>query len=111
MTHWPQILRVSDPGMERMDADAAARMRELIVRTARTPAPSPSAWPMRLALAAFACVVLMLSVLATRPAPDMTGGSPAVAGSERRQIQFATPGGTRIIWEINPDFTLGDTIP
>jgi hypothetical protein len=26
--------------------------------------------------------------------------------SERRQIQFETPGGTRIIWVLNPDFSL-----
>jgi hypothetical protein len=24
----------------------------------------------------------------------------------RRQLQFATPGGTRIIWVFNPDFSL-----
>jgi hypothetical protein len=25
---------------------------------------------------------------------------------ERRQLQFETPGGTRIIWSLNPDFEL-----
>jgi hypothetical protein len=113
MNHWQQVLRDHDPHGERMSPDAAARMREAVVRTARTASPS-RVWPMRVALAAFACVVLMLSALATQHAPlgVPLDTSPAIAaGSERRQIQFATPGGTRIIWEINPDFTLGDTIP
>lgn len=30
---------------------------------------------------------------------------------ERRQIQFSTPGGTRIIWTIDPDFRLSEVIP
>ena len=67
---------------------------------------------MRFALAAFACLVLMISILGTEGSiatpPEV---SAPLAGSERRQIQFATPGGTRIIWQINPDFTLTETLP
>ena len=66
---------------------------------------------MRFALAAFACLVLIMSLLATQRPVTPQDEAPALAGTERRQIQFATPGGTRIIWEINPDFTMGDTIP
>ena len=112
MKYWQQILREHDPGVARMDAETSARMREKVVRTARSATRSSAVWPMRFALAAFACLVLMISMLATqRPVaiPDQT--APSVAGTERRQIQFATPGGTRIIWEINPDFRMGDTIP
>jgi hypothetical protein len=112
MKYWQQILRESDPGRERMDAETSARMREQVVRTGRAAARSATVWPMRLALAAFACLVLMMSLLATqRPVAVPDQPAPSVAGTERRQIQFATPGGTRIIWEINPDFTMGDTIP
>ncbi len=111
MKNWQQILRENDPGRDGMEGDVAARIRENVVRTARTSAPSSAVWPMRFALAAFACLVLMMSLLATqRPVVPHTE-APAVAGRERRQIQFATPGGTRIIWEINPDFRMGDTIP
>lgn len=110
MTHWQQILRENDPGAEGMDAEAAARMREQIMR-ARS-APSPAVWPMRFALAAFTCVVVMMSVFGTgRSTSVATEAATPVIGTQRRQIQFATPGGTRIIWEINPDFTLGDTLP
>lgn len=111
MKNWQQILRENDPGLERMEADAAARIREVVVRTARGAARSAAVWPMRCALAAFAGLVLMISLLATQRPISPAAEAPSLAGSERRQIQFATPGGTRIIWEINPDFTLGDTIP
>ena len=113
MTNWQQVLRDNDPYVERMDAEAAARMRETVVRTARTASPS-RVWPMRVAMAAFACLVLMLSSLALRQPPNgapLDPGPAVAAGSERRQIQFATPGGTRIIWEINPEFRLGEMVP
>ena len=29
---------------------------------------------------------------------------------ERRQVQFSTPGGTRIIWTIDPKFQLNEVI-
>lgn len=112
MKYWQQILRENDPGRERMDAATSARMREKVVRAARGAAQSSAVWPMRFALAAFACLVLMMSLLATQhPIAIPASEAPAVAGTERRQIQFATPGGTRIIWEINPEFRMGDTIP
>ena len=111
MKNWQQVLRENDPGIERLDAEAAARMRDVVVRAARAGAPSASAWPARLALAAFACLVVMLSTLAMQTPVDTPVDAPVVAGSERRQIQFATPGGTRIIWEINPEFRLGETVP
>lgn len=112
MKTWQEMLREHDPGVQRMDAGAAARMRETVVRAAKAAPLSPRTWPMRFALAAFASLVLMLSVFGTqRPLNVPHDRSLPVAGSERRQIQFATPGGTRIIWEINPNFTLGDTLP
>ena len=113
MKSWQEIVRENDPGVERMDADAAFRMREKIMRAARAAAsPSPAVWPMRLVLAGFACVILMMSVFGTQHAIDVAPeGNAPVIGTERRQIQFATPGGTRIIWELNPNFTLMETLP
>jgi hypothetical protein len=111
MKHWQQILRENDPGVDRMDPETSARMRERIVRTVRGSVQAAAVWPMRVALGAFACLVLMISLMATQRPVTPAAEQPDVAGTERRQIQFATPGGTRIIWEINPDFTMGDTIP
>jgi hypothetical protein len=42
-------------------------------------------------------------------APPQAGGEAAMsapADGERRQVQFATPGGTKIIWTIDPNFQL-----
>jgi hypothetical protein len=112
MKTWQQLLRENDPGEVPMAPEVAARMRDVIVGAGRTAAAATSLWPMRFALAAFACLVLMLSIVGTEDSmtapPDVV---PPVAGFERRQIQFATPGGTRIIWELNPDFTLTETLP
>src|SRR5690606_11149250 len=85
MKGWQRILRDSDPGMERMDADTAARMRNAVVAAASAAAPSPAEWPMRLALAAFACLVMMLSVFGTqRPREIVPSTALPVAGTERR---------------------------
>jgi hypothetical protein len=112
MKTWQQLLRENDPGEEPMAREIAADMREVVVRTGRTTAAATSLWPMRFALAAFACLVLMMSIAGTLRSiatpPEVVA---PMAGSERRQIQFATPGGTRIIWEINPHFTLTETLP
>jgi hypothetical protein len=45
-----------------------------------------------------------------RVEPGARVNAPDPAG-ERRQIQFSTPGGTRIIWELNPEFSLMETLP
>lgn len=112
MSSWQQTLRENDPGLQRMDAHAAARMRDLVVRAAGASAPPPAVWPMRVALGAFACLVAIISVFGTqRPIEVAPGAVEPAAGTERRQIQFATPGGTRIIWELNPEFTLTETLP
>lgn len=113
MKDWQEFVRENDPGTERIDVETAVRMRESIMRAARAAAcPSPAVWPMRLALAGFACVVLMMSVFGTQHSIDVApAGNAPVTGTERRQIQFATPGGTRIIWELNPNFTLMETLP
>ena len=112
MKTWQQQLRENDPGEEPMSAEIAMRMRDVVVRPGRATSPATSMWPMRFALAAFASLVLMMSILGTERSiatpPEVLA---PMAGSERRQIQFATPGGTRIIWELNPDFTLTETLP
>jgi hypothetical protein len=111
MNDWRQMLREHDPGTERLDASVAGRIRGTVVRAASGP-PARAAWSMRVALAGFAGVVLTLSVFGT--ARSIDSSEPRVmpdAIHERRQIQFATPGGTRIIWELNPQFTLMETLP
>jgi hypothetical protein len=111
MNDWRQMLRAHDPATERLGASAAAHIRGVVVRAASGP-PLRATWSMHVALAAFASVVLALSVFGTARRMDTSQpGLTPDAPHERRQIQFATPGGTRIIWELNPDFTLKETLP
>ena len=112
MNDWRQMLREHDPGSERLDAVAAARIRDAVMGAARGAAPPRALWPMRVALGAFACLVVMMSVAGTQRSIEVAPAhTPLEVGTERRQVRFATPGGTRIIWELNPEFTLMETLP
>lgn len=103
----------TEPGLSEADAE---RMRRVIVSAPRTIQREPAFWPRALAVAA--AVVLMVAggtFVGGRlpdPAPGVTETTvaPAEAG-ERRQVQFATPGGTRIIWTLDPDFKMREALP
>jgi hypothetical protein len=116
MTSWQALLRDADPlratdGSATLDAEA---MRRTVVAAAATSTSPESDW-LRSALALAATVAVMLTVgtwTGTRlgdPRGDVPRTSPAPG--EVRQIQFATPGGTRIIWILNPDLNLHETTP
>jgi hypothetical protein len=98
------------------DGDAT-RMRSVIVSAARQPArPSPF-WSGALALAAAAVLAVVAGTIGERRLPTRQVSSeiePAIAPSangERRQLQFSTPGGTRIIWTLDPEFQLREVRP
>jgi hypothetical protein len=99
-----------DPQMPSLDAQ---RMRRVVVNAAATAPPvRPFKWlgPVLMAGALAACVILGVRV-ATRlhPAQETVAheqATPPAAGGGRRQLSFATPGGTRIIWTFNKDWEL-----
>jgi hypothetical protein len=112
MSDWRAVLQEHDPAADGFDAVRADQMRRAVIETARGAKLTWSPWPWRLAMAGVTVVLLTAGAgddgrghgeRATTPPPASSG--------ERRQVQFDTPGGTRIIWEINPDFTLTETIP
>jgi hypothetical protein len=43
--------------------------------------------------------------------PVPARGAAASPARDVRQLQFSTPGGTRIIWIFNPDLNLNETTP
>jgi len=110
-----------DDENDRLSVEEAAAMRRVIVAAARVGRVEPARmW--RLPLAVAATLVAMVGIgiaigqhFDARPAnldsPDSsTGDSPArqmPAGA--RQLQFSTPGGTRIIWIFNSDLDLKTT--
>jgi hypothetical protein len=73
--------------------------------------------PRALPVAALVVMMVVAGVAAGRrlTAPPVPAVGDVVdflpAGGERRQVQFATPGGTRIIWTIDPNFQLRGTLP
>ena len=103
-------LRQGDPlnVQSGLSADDARVMRQVIVAAANESRTVDWAWPRPFLTAATIGLALAIGVgLGTRmPARDGVVAPVKTETIERRQIQFETPGGTRIIWVLNPDFSL-----
>jgi hypothetical protein len=115
-----QLLRDADPLARagRMSSDEVGRMRRALVDAAwDASAGIPGWWPRPMLVAATVAVALAAGVSVERwlPRPDRAIGDPGATTAsmstsptalrERRQLQFASPGGTRIIWVFDSDFT------
>ena len=112
-----RLLREGDPlaGEPSLSAADIQQMRRAVVAAAVSSRPAPW-WPHPIVVAATIALTLTASVVLGRwlpPAPADGDGRAAtqvpassVPEPARRQLQFATPGGTRIIWVFNSDFTL-----
>ena len=104
---------IDDPAMSAADVEA---MRGMVVAAADRSAQSPAWWPPMLAVVATAAAMVIAVVGARvhengrKASAPPRSLSPAVADSAsttstgRRQLQFATPGGTRVIWVFDPEF-------
>ena len=116
MKNLRNLLEEADPlrqerGLEPADAQA---IRRRMLAAASTLAIV--AWPRALPVAAVIVLMIVAGAVAGR---RLTGPDPAtirhhvvdasVDAHERRQVQFSTPGGTRIIWTIDPNFQIGVT--
>ena len=113
MTRWQQILREHDP-VAPLTADDAHAIRQRVIVEAR--AHARPGVPLRLApvfaLGGALAVAAMAGVFIAKAHPQMDAPPATMAAPGAiRQLQFATPGGTRIIWQFNPDFTMQGTIP
>jgi len=113
-----RLLRDADPltREEGLRPASADDMRGAIVVAARDASQPLVWWPRPIVVAATVVVTLSAGVVigralpwrdartaAVRPEASSSSSAGAVS-SERRQLQFATPGGTRIIWVFDPDF-------
>jgi hypothetical protein len=110
--HIREQLRASDPvAMEpRPDPGELGRMRRTILAAAGGGAPVLDSWRRPVSLAAVMAVLLVVlggvsPWVAQRfghPAGGADGTAPRrVDATSRRQLQFVTTGGTRIIWILN----------
>jgi hypothetical protein len=110
MATWQQVLRESDP--EPLPAHQAAAIRTMAVALAaeRAARPAERHAPM-LVIGSVLMTAVTAGILVARSHPVPRQPSPAVASPAVRQLQFATPGGTRIIWQFDPEFSLRETLP
>ena len=92
-----------------LSTDDAHAMRRRVVSAARG-ARHQRVWAgVQVAGAiAIACTVVMILMVATSRRVDRAPVGPAIAPvhDAPRQLQFETPGGTRIIWVLNPKLEL-----
>jgi hypothetical protein len=108
-----------DGGLAPVDAE---RMRRVIVSAALESAPMRTPWLRPFAIAAVGALLVVVGTMTGHrvmggpvPTPVTTEPLGAVGGSsadgERRQLQFATPGGTRIIWIFDQNLRLQESMP
>ena len=124
MERWQQLLRDGDPVPRdtSLNGEDVDRMRRSMLNTDAVPLRAP--WLPRMALAGAVAAALVAAVWVERagrhPGPaaePYTGGGLSRSGgpestpgtfapAERRQVQFATPGGTRVIWVFDSTFDM-----
>lgn len=101
-----EILRSGDPARP-MTREETERIRGAVLREAtrsEDPAPARSHWGMVLALASTVVLAVGLGWGLFQVKPEAPAAQEALA--RPRQIQFETPGGTRIIWVLRPEENL-----
>jgi hypothetical protein len=126
MTDLTTLLRDADPlredeGLSPADAQAIRRRMLAAVQPSSLAIP---AWQRPLAVTAVVALMVVIGVATGRRMTDeeqipasspqtasMVPAGGSSAGSEMRQLQFATPGGTRIIWIFDQNFRLQESLP
>ena len=97
----------SSPRDAALARDEAQAMRRAMLAALDERRSAAVFWPRPLAMAATVALTLASGIFLGRhlPPPHAVDRSASAAQvDEIRQLQFATPGGTRVIWVFNPDF-------
>ena len=121
MIDWRTELReaLRDDGADRLSARDRLIMRRVVVEAvaAERETGMSLSWWRPLGVGAVLALMVASGVVVGRRIPvaiDEQAGvvqGGVVDAGERRQVQFSTPGGTRIIWTIDPNFKLSEVIP
>ena len=116
VTNLGKQLRDGDPLADApaLPPEEVQRLRRTIVAASGKPGPiwSPHPLMVGVTVAATLAAGVVIGQRLPRQAPlragsvEQPGGGEPDFGNARRQVQFDTPGGTRIIWVIDPDFDL-----
>lgn len=111
------MLREGDPATadQELAPDRIAAMRRRILNAASRPDVVRTPWQQPLAVAAMVVLTVAAGVFAGQRLAHRQPSAidhPRTAPVEgRRQLQFSTPGGTRIIWVFDPEFSVKETVP
>jgi hypothetical protein len=124
MTDLHTLLENGDPvrkDRELPSADAQ-RMRRIIVAAALDQAPARTPWQRPFAIAALGVLLAVVGTMtghrvivqqspALAPTEPVSTLGGSTADGDRRQLQFSTPGGTRIIWIFDQNLRLQESMP
>jgi hypothetical protein len=112
MNHIKDLLRNADPVPREagLSPDSIADLRRAVIAAAHAAPERQVFWGRQLAMAACLTAMVVTGVLAARRVPsttrDASAPSTAPVSDQRTQVRFSTPGGTRIIWTLDPEFQL-----
>jgi len=110
------LLRDADPVPREsgVSPEAVAELRRAVLAAAHAAPVRPILWSRQLAVAACLAVIVLTGVIAAHRVPsaarDVPRPTAAHASGQRTQIHFSTPGGTRIVWTLDPGFQLRETL-
>ena len=127
MTDWRNRLRDADRALDReLKPEAEQRLRRSVLASASSLAPGHWMWSRTFAATAAAltlvCAGLLTALQGSRlrepastsaidSAEAIAAAQDGAPAPERQQLQFSTPGGTRIIWVFDPGFEVKGTLP
>ena len=127
MTDWRIRLRDADRALAPdVQPETSQRMRRAVLAAVQAEGRPMRPWSRAFAATAAAltliCVGLLTSLQGGRLTDDSAAQAPQAdpalitatedtAATARQQLQFATPGGTRIIWVFDPGFEVKGTLP
>ena len=104
-----KLLQAADPlaREEGLSESEVWTLRQKVVLAAAVE-PRPGWWPGAVAVAGSVAGALIVGAVAgIRLGPAISESpQPAVVVQESRQLQFETPGGTRVVWVLNPALDL-----
>ena len=127
MTDWRIRLRDADRALrDDVEPETSQRMWRAVLAAVPAKGHTVGTWSRAFAATAAAltlvCVGLLTSLQGGRlgddgavrvepPDPALVATSDEIPETERQQLHFSTPGGTRIIWVFDPGFEVKGTLP
>jgi hypothetical protein len=100
-----------EPGLSR---ESVADLRRSVLAAAHAAPSGAFLWGRQLTMAACLAVMVLTGIVAAHRVPtavrDVPPPASSTASDQRTQIHFSTPGGTRIVWTLDPGFQLRETM-